>query len=74
MNATKGHSYHGRVAWSDTDTGGVAYFGSYARWVEYAEAELWRAAGLPMAEVLLEGKPFPDEVRERFAEAGYIHE
>ena len=141
MAETKGHSYSSRVAWSDTDTGGVAYFGAYARWVEYAEAELWRAAGLPMAESIerhgiwiprvdfeihyrrplrydeafevrigisdlrsravsyefevvrvaqadvaargslriaavdretLEGVPFPEELRERFTDAGYI--
>lgn len=43
--------FPGRVAWSDTDTAGVAFFGAYARWVEYAEAELWRRAGLPLAEL-----------------------
>jgi YbgC/YbaW family acyl-CoA thioester hydrolase len=39
-----------RVAWSDTDTGGVVYYGAYCRWVEYAEAELWREAGVPLSE------------------------
>jgi len=44
------YRWPGRVAWSDTDTAGVVAFGAYARWIELAEAELWRDAGIPMGE------------------------
>ena len=51
MTVGREFRYVGRVAWSDTDTAGVAFFGIYCNWVEYAEAEMWRDAGLPMGEI-----------------------
>jgi len=36
-----------RVRWSDIDTSGVILWSAYARLVEMAETELFRAAGFP---------------------------
>jgi acyl-CoA thioester hydrolase len=36
-----------RVRWSDVDAAGIIFYGSYIRFFEYAETELFRAAGLP---------------------------
>lgn len=36
-----------RVRWSDCDPLGIIYFGSYIRFFEIAEFELFRACGLP---------------------------
>lgn len=36
-----------RVRWSDVDKAGIIYFGSYVRFFEIAEIELFRAVGLP---------------------------
>ena len=36
-----------RVRWSDVDLAGIIFYGSYVRFFELAETELFRAAGLP---------------------------
>jgi YbgC/YbaW family acyl-CoA thioester hydrolase len=36
-----------RIRWSDMDTAGIMYFGTYIRLFEIAETELMRAAGCP---------------------------
>jgi acyl-CoA thioester hydrolase len=36
-----------RVRWSDVDKAGIIYFGSYVRFFEIAETELFREIGLP---------------------------
>jgi len=36
-----------RVRWSDVDQAGIIYFGSYVRFFEIAETELFREIGLP---------------------------
>jgi YbgC/YbaW family acyl-CoA thioester hydrolase len=36
-----------RVRWGDVDAAGIIFYGSYIRFFEYAETELFRAAGLP---------------------------
>jgi YbgC/YbaW family acyl-CoA thioester hydrolase len=36
-----------RVRWSDVDHAGIIYFGSYVRFFEIAETEMYRAMGLP---------------------------
>ncbi len=36
-----------RVRWSDVDHAGIIYFGSYIRFFEIAETEMYRAIGLP---------------------------
>jgi acyl-CoA thioester hydrolase len=39
-----------RVRWSDVDRAGIIYFGSYVRFFEIAETEMYRAMGLPYSE------------------------
>ena len=39
------------VRWSDVDAAGIIFYGSYVRFIELAETELFRAAGLPYGEV-----------------------
>jgi hypothetical protein len=39
------------VRWSDTDRPGMMYYGQFLRFFEIAETELFRAVGLPYAEV-----------------------
>lgn len=39
------------VRWSDVDFAGIIFYGSYVRFFEIAETELFRAAGLAYAEV-----------------------
>jgi len=39
------------VRWSDVDAAGVICYGAYVRFVEIAETELFRAAGIPYGEV-----------------------
>lgn len=43
----KKYSVQDRVRWSDVDRAGIIYFGSYVRFFEIAETELWRSIGLP---------------------------
>lgn len=42
-------SVQDRVRWSDVDRAGIIYFGSYVRFFEIAETELFRAMGLPFS-------------------------
>ncbi|HEY4575959.1 MAG TPA: thioesterase family protein, partial [Thermoanaerobaculia bacterium] len=37
------------VRWSDVDLAGIIFYGSYVRFFEVAETELFRAAGLPFS-------------------------
>lgn len=39
------------VRWSDVDAAGVVYFGAFVRFVEIAEEELFRKAGVPYGDV-----------------------
>lgn len=39
------------VRWSDVDAAGVVCYGAYARFVEVAETELFRAAGIPYGKI-----------------------
>lgn len=41
-----------RVRWRDVDVMGVVYYGNYVRFMEAAEAEFFRAAGVPAYEEL----------------------
>lgn len=43
------YSITDRVRWSDVDRAGIIYFGSYVRFFEIAETELFRAIGLPFS-------------------------
>lgn len=42
---------HERVRWADVDLVGIMRFSAVPRLVELAEQELWRAAGIPYAEL-----------------------
>ena len=48
--ANKRFSIQDRVRWSDVDRAGIIYFGSYVRFFEIAETEMYRAMGLPYSE------------------------
>ena len=39
------------VRWSDVDAAGVVCYGAYVRFIEIAETELFRAAGIPYGSV-----------------------
>jgi acyl-CoA thioesterase FadM len=39
------------VRWSDVDFAGIIFYGSYVRFFEIAETELFRACGLAYAQV-----------------------
>jgi YbgC/YbaW family acyl-CoA thioester hydrolase len=39
------------VRWSDVDAAGIVCYGAFVRFVEAAETELFRAAGMPYGEV-----------------------
>ena len=39
------------VRWSDVDAAGIVCYGAFVRFVEVAETELFRAAGMPYAKV-----------------------
>lgn len=39
------------VRWSDVDYAGIIFYGSYVRFFEIAETELFRAGGVPYSEV-----------------------
>lgn len=39
------------VRWSDVDAAGIVCYGAYVRFVEVAETELFRAAGVPYGKV-----------------------
>ena len=48
---TKRFTIEEHVRWSDTDRAGIIYYGQFLRFFEIAETELFRAVGLPYAEV-----------------------
>src|SRR5438093_3460525 len=43
-----------RVLWGDVDAAGIIFYGSYIRFFEIAETELFRAVGLPYGKVFEE--------------------
>jgi acyl-CoA thioester hydrolase len=53
-----------RVRWSDVDRAGIIYFGSYVRFFEIAETELYREAGLPYSHAFDRMNAYP--VRAQF--------
>jgi acyl-CoA thioester hydrolase len=46
---SKKFSIDERVRWSDVDRAGIIYFGSYVRFFEIAETEMFRAMGFPFS-------------------------
>ncbi|HEV8590207.1 MAG TPA: thioesterase family protein [Pyrinomonadaceae bacterium] len=51
---TKRFTIEERVRWGDVDAAGIIFYGSYIRFFEIAETELFRAAGLPYGKVFEE--------------------
>jgi YbgC/YbaW family acyl-CoA thioester hydrolase len=47
MQPFKKFTIEERVRWGDVDAAGIIFYGSYIRFFEYAETELFRSAGLP---------------------------
>src|SRR5947207_14403968 len=47
----KKFSIEERVRWGDVDAAGIIFYGSYIRFFEIAETELFRAVGLPYGKV-----------------------
>jgi YbgC/YbaW family acyl-CoA thioester hydrolase len=51
MNQSQTFTIEERVRWGDVDAAGIIFYGSYIRFFEIAETELFRAAGLPYGKV-----------------------
>jgi acyl-CoA thioester hydrolase len=51
MNQFQKFTIEERVRWGDVDAAGIIFYGSYIRFFEIAETELFRAAGLPYGKV-----------------------
>jgi len=51
MGSKKPFTIDEYVRWSDVDFAGIIFYGSYVRFFEIAETELFRAAGIPYGEV-----------------------
>ena len=47
MTELKKFTIEERVRWGDVDAAGIIFYGSYIRFFEIAETELFRAVGLP---------------------------
>ena len=54
MNQFQKFSIEERVRWGDVDAAGIIFYGSYIRFFEIAETELFRAVGLPYGKVFEE--------------------
>ena len=48
---TKKFTIEERVRWGDVDAAGIIFYGSYIRFFEIGETELFRAVGLPYGKV-----------------------
>lgn len=51
MNQSKKFTIEERVRWGDVDAAGIIFYGSYIRFFEIAETELFRAVGLPYGKI-----------------------
>ena len=47
MDQSRKFTIEERVRWGDVDAAGIIFYGSYIRFFEIAETELFRAVGLP---------------------------
>jgi acyl-CoA thioester hydrolase len=54
MNQFQKFTIEERVRWGDVDAAGIIFYGSYIRFFEIAETELFRAVGLPYGKVFEE--------------------
>jgi YbgC/YbaW family acyl-CoA thioester hydrolase len=53
------HISHFRVEWGETDTAGIIFYPNYYRWFDRATHELFRAAGMPISELIKQGYAHP---------------
>jgi acyl-CoA thioester hydrolase len=51
MNQFQKFTIEERVRWGDVDAASIIFYGSYIRFFEIAETELFRAAGIPYGKV-----------------------
>jgi acyl-CoA thioester hydrolase len=51
MNQSKMFTIEERVRWGDVDAASIIFYGSYIRFFEIAETELFRSAGMPYGKV-----------------------
>ena len=51
MNQFQTFTIEERVRWGDVDAAGIIFYGSYIRFFEIAETELFRAVGLPYGKI-----------------------
>jgi acyl-CoA thioester hydrolase len=67
-------SVQDRVRWSDVDGAGIIYFGSYVRFFEIAETEMYRAMGLPYSHAfeLLDVYPVRAQFHSDFKSPAYL--
>lgn len=54
MTQSRKFTIEERVRWGDVDAAGIIFYGSYIRFFEIAETELFRAVGLPYGKVFEE--------------------
>ena len=47
MNQSQKFTIEERVRWGDVDAANIIFYGSYIRFFEIAETELFRAVGMP---------------------------
>lgn len=67
-------SVQDRVRWSDVDGAGIIYFGSYVRFFEIAETEMYRAMGLPYSHAfeVLDVYPVRAQFHSDFKSPAYL--
>src|SRR5436309_11402251 len=51
MNQSKKFTIEERVRWGDVDAASIIFYGSYIRFFEIAETELFRSVGMPYGKV-----------------------
>ena len=51
MNQSKTFTIEERVRWGDVDAASIIFYGSYIRFFEIAETELFRAVGMPYGKI-----------------------
>src|SRR6266705_6645365 len=51
MNQSKKFTIEERVRWGDVDAASIIFYGSYIRFFEIAETELFRVVGMPYGKV-----------------------
>ena len=54
MNQSKKFTIEERVRWGDVDAASIIFYGSYIRFFEIAETELFRSVGMPYGKVFEE--------------------